>query len=311
MTKPAARLADICTGHRRAGPRPNNQGSPDVFINGRPAHRQTDSWPVHRRPKIHKSYLASGSPTVYTNGLQQGRVGDPVACGSKVATGSPDVFVGSGSFSPSIEYSQGPGLPDATPNTLSTGSLQGQPQEQDQFDDKEPLPEDEPPEDLEEIIDEPLECDGPVTVKYVAGFGGRTRNKPIQPSLMGILRAGANAACVDVVIYSGGQDPPGPGARRTGSRRHDNGWGSDVWIYYKGKQLSSSSSADLPRIQKFIQACKGAGATGIGMGNGYMGNVGIHVDNARGQPGVGAGSYWGGSAMSSAGAPGWLRSIMA
>jgi uncharacterized protein (TIGR02594 family) len=36
----------------------------------------------------------SGSPTVYTNNLQQGRVGDPVRCGTKVATGSPDVFVG-------------------------------------------------------------------------------------------------------------------------------------------------------------------------------------------------------------------------
>lgn len=96
MSRPAARLADMCTGHRRGPPRPNDQGSPDVYINGRPAHRQSDSWQLHGKKRKHRSNLAAGSPTVYINSLQQGRVGDPVACGSKVATGSPDVFVGSG-----------------------------------------------------------------------------------------------------------------------------------------------------------------------------------------------------------------------
>jgi uncharacterized Zn-binding protein involved in type VI secretion len=38
--------------------------------------------------------LASGSSTVYVNGKQIGRVGDPVACGSSVATGSSNVFAG-------------------------------------------------------------------------------------------------------------------------------------------------------------------------------------------------------------------------
>ena len=94
MGKGAARISDICTGHPRGSPRPNNQGSPDVFINGRRAHRQSDSWPVHRRRRNHKSFLAAGSPSVYTNGLQQGRIGDPVACGSRVKTGSTNVFIG-------------------------------------------------------------------------------------------------------------------------------------------------------------------------------------------------------------------------
>jgi len=38
--------------------------------------------------------LAAGSSTVYTNGKQQGRCGDPVACGSTVATCSEDTFAG-------------------------------------------------------------------------------------------------------------------------------------------------------------------------------------------------------------------------
>lgn len=96
MSRPAARLGEMCTGHNGYPPRPNVQGSPDVFFNGRPAHRQGDTYSIHCKPKggCHGSVLASGSKTVYTNGRQQGRQGDPVACGSLVATGSPDIFVG-------------------------------------------------------------------------------------------------------------------------------------------------------------------------------------------------------------------------
>jgi hypothetical protein len=45
-------------------------------------------------PPCHDSNLCAGSPTVFANGLQQGRIGDPVCCGSKVATGSPNHFTG-------------------------------------------------------------------------------------------------------------------------------------------------------------------------------------------------------------------------
>lgn len=94
MAKAAARLRDMCTGHGSYPPRPNCQGSPDVFYNGLPAHRKTDAWIVHCHHSCHTGILASGSPTVFTNGLAQGRVGDSVNCGSRVANGSPDVFVG-------------------------------------------------------------------------------------------------------------------------------------------------------------------------------------------------------------------------
>lgn len=102
-----ARLGDVCSGHPGGNyySRPNDQGSPDVFCNGLPKHRQSDHWQYHgvgNDSPPHDSYLAAGSPTVYTNGLQQGRIGDPVQCGSKVLTGSPDVFVGDTPFSPPV-----------------------------------------------------------------------------------------------------------------------------------------------------------------------------------------------------------------
>jgi uncharacterized Zn-binding protein involved in type VI secretion len=91
---PAVRLADVCTGHGCFGSRPNGQGSPNVFINGKPAHRKGDLWNYHCcPPPCHASTACKGSPNVFTNNLDQERVGDPVCCGSKMATGSPNVFV--------------------------------------------------------------------------------------------------------------------------------------------------------------------------------------------------------------------------
>jgi len=91
MSKPAVRKGDKCTGHGDAKPRACVQGSPDVFINGKPAHRQGDMWGMH---KSHTSKLARGSSSVFVNGKGQARVGDPVLCGSRCAQGSPNVFVG-------------------------------------------------------------------------------------------------------------------------------------------------------------------------------------------------------------------------
>ena len=90
----AVRYGDICTGHGCFGSRPNDQGSGNVFINGLAAHRKSDHWVTHCcGPSCHDSIAASGSPNVFTNGLDQERVGDPVACGSSMAVGSPNVFV--------------------------------------------------------------------------------------------------------------------------------------------------------------------------------------------------------------------------
>lgn len=91
MSKAAARKGDMCTGHPGAGPRANDQGSPDVFINGKAAHRVGDHWLKHSG---HDSTLAQGSATVFVNGKGQGRVGDRIACNSRIASGSPDTFIG-------------------------------------------------------------------------------------------------------------------------------------------------------------------------------------------------------------------------
>lgn len=89
------RLGDVCSGHGGFPPRPCTEGSPDVFINGRPAHRKGDAWAGHYDgDSAHDSVLAGGSATVFVNGRPLGRIGDPVACGSTVAEGSMDVFAG-------------------------------------------------------------------------------------------------------------------------------------------------------------------------------------------------------------------------
>lgn len=96
----AARLGDSCTGHECFPPRSNTEGSPNVFVNGKPWHRQGDGWSPHTctHPKVphgtHGGSLASGSSTVYVNGKQAGRVGDAVDCGGSVASGSGNVFAG-------------------------------------------------------------------------------------------------------------------------------------------------------------------------------------------------------------------------
>ena len=90
------RKGDIGTGHGCWPSRPNIQGSPNVFTNKIPTHRQGDKWAAHCCPGAgcHNSVLAKGSSTVFINGKQCARKGDPVACGSKAKTHSPNVFAG-------------------------------------------------------------------------------------------------------------------------------------------------------------------------------------------------------------------------
>lgn len=89
------RLGDNCTGHGCFPARPSISASPDVFVNGIATHRQGDGWASHCCGiPSHGGSLASGSGSVYVNGRQLGRVGDPVDCGSTVAEGSGNVFAG-------------------------------------------------------------------------------------------------------------------------------------------------------------------------------------------------------------------------
>jgi len=90
-------MGDSGSGHGCWPPRPSTGGSGDVFVNGIAVHRAGDAWAPHTCPAIpetHASALAAGSSTVFANGQQVGRVGDPVACGSSVVAGSGNVFAG-------------------------------------------------------------------------------------------------------------------------------------------------------------------------------------------------------------------------
>ena len=158
-------------------------------------------------------------------------------------------------------------------------------------------------------------------VKY--GNQGKIRNRPIQQALMDIIISAANATNVDALITSGGQlaakDGGVDGRTRTGSNRHDNGYGADVVLYkdgFDGRELSSRNAEDLAIMVAFMKACKAAGATAIGQGNNYMGDTGIHVDIALiGQSQgsitkISTSSYWGGKDARRALAPAYLKDIM-
>lgn len=143
--------------------------------------------------------------------------------------------------------------------------------------------------------------DSGVTVKYVNQHA--TRNKEIQSALEQIIITASKNMGLSAEIFSGGMTPQ----RRTGSDRHLNGYGADVWLYTsEGKRLNVQSQ----ELRDWCQQAKNAGATAIGAGVGYMGAVGVHVDIAAGNT-VPAGSakYWGAGGRA-ANAPQWLINIM-
>jgi uncharacterized Zn-binding protein involved in type VI secretion len=80
MPKPIARLGDTGT-HGGA----IITGSMDVFVNGIPVARVTDTYlcPFHGPNPI-----IMGSALLTANNLQVARIGDPTACGATIATGS-------------------------------------------------------------------------------------------------------------------------------------------------------------------------------------------------------------------------------
>lgn len=75
------------------------EGSPDVFINGRPACRKGDTVTVHVYPSgrfcpAHAPTVAEGSVSVFINGRPAARVGDSINSCTSIAQGSTDVIIG-------------------------------------------------------------------------------------------------------------------------------------------------------------------------------------------------------------------------
>jgi len=95
ISKPNHRLTDLCTGHGCWPPRPLVTASPDVITNFLNQGRRTDLYAPHcGGPPCHIGEIVRGSQTVFTNFLDTARTGDPVDCGSRCGTHSPDVFTG-------------------------------------------------------------------------------------------------------------------------------------------------------------------------------------------------------------------------
>lgn len=96
---PAAhRKADIGSDHGcHFLPTPATGGSPDVNVNARAAMRVGDSYAPHAcvagHAPPHGRAMSEGSPTVFINGKPAGRRGDGIDCGGVAQSGSGDVFI--------------------------------------------------------------------------------------------------------------------------------------------------------------------------------------------------------------------------
>lgn len=98
MGSAVTRLGDKSTGHGCCFiPVPLITASTNVYINNKGCGRRTDAYPEHGGCEIHRpdiDHISGGSTTVFVNGLNIARIGDPIDNGGTVAEGSPNVFVG-------------------------------------------------------------------------------------------------------------------------------------------------------------------------------------------------------------------------
>jgi len=88
-----------CTGHGSYPPRSTTGVIvTDVFVNNKEILVVGDAFVTHKKPgsnpNPHGSTVSAGSGTVFANNIPVARIGDPVACGSSVAEGSPNVITG-------------------------------------------------------------------------------------------------------------------------------------------------------------------------------------------------------------------------
>ncbi|MBQ7609120.1 MAG: PAAR domain-containing protein [Desulfovibrionaceae bacterium] len=84
------------TGHDACPGVPLIGGSSSVFVNGIQVGRIGDPYAMHgcEDHSAHTPHLAAGSSTVFADGVPVGRVGDAVDCGGVAIQGSPDVYAG-------------------------------------------------------------------------------------------------------------------------------------------------------------------------------------------------------------------------
>lgn len=90
----AVKLGDIGTEHDGYHPTKVIVGSPDVFIDGKPAARVGDALEPHDKPSSskHNRAIATGSSTVFINGKPAALTGGKVDCGGvTIGTGTVNI----------------------------------------------------------------------------------------------------------------------------------------------------------------------------------------------------------------------------
>lgn len=92
-----------CTGHGCYPPRENLTASSNVSANGNGIIRMGDLWGVHCcKDSCHLGAVVTGCSNVYVNGRPAARIGDVISCGSLIASGSSNVWAGTGGRSGSL-----------------------------------------------------------------------------------------------------------------------------------------------------------------------------------------------------------------
>lgn len=96
MGMPCGRLKDFQTGESCYPPTECvSKIAPSVLVNGYPTMVQGSQFVDHACDiRKHTPFVKFGSLTVFIEGKQCARIGDPTTCGGKVMTGSGNVLVG-------------------------------------------------------------------------------------------------------------------------------------------------------------------------------------------------------------------------
>lgn len=94
MLKGVTLKTSLCSGHGSFPPRLPSSYSSDVFVNNQNIVRSTDTYNIHCDDESCHGGIATGSTTVFVNGLGVSSDGDSISCGSVASNGSKDVFIG-------------------------------------------------------------------------------------------------------------------------------------------------------------------------------------------------------------------------
>lgn len=103
------------------------------------------------------------------------------------------------------------------------------------------------------------------TVPIYDDTGNKIRDKSLKPDVVSKLSTAVMATdpSLSVMVVSGGQDPAGvPGAKRTGSPRHDHGDAADIVLIKDGNPITPEQDPAL--YERFFENAAASGFTGIG-----------------------------------------------